>query len=269
MFFKAFKEAFDATFIEEKIQNAFAKPGIWPVYRDDIIATIRLTKLTPLVSDSPIRTPKNPLQVRNIHKKLRNNPQFKEIEKLFKGLEIATTRADIAEHENHGLREAIILEQKKRKRSKKLDLAGEPDAGTIYYSLAKIVRVRAYQEAKEAELQAVKETKIAQKAKQEANRSLRIQNQEARQAERQLQKEMRIQNTPQPKTATKKQPSIAPTPKLAAPRLVRSKKALIKSSTIPSPRKKAILKDIQPEVVSKRVVRTTRGGRAITLLQRF
>ena len=64
--------------------------------------------------------------------------------KLFKALTIATTYESILSHDNQGLREAIKLEQQKRKRGKKLDLSREPDTDTILYSLAKVQRRKTY-----------------------------------------------------------------------------------------------------------------------------
>jgi hypothetical protein len=45
LFFKIYKKVFDATFIENAIQRAFAKLGIWPVFRDDMMKTVRYPKV--------------------------------------------------------------------------------------------------------------------------------------------------------------------------------------------------------------------------------
>jgi hypothetical protein len=44
-FFMLYKKVFDSTFTENAIQWVFAKPGIWPVFRDDMMKTIQYPKV--------------------------------------------------------------------------------------------------------------------------------------------------------------------------------------------------------------------------------
>ena len=70
--------------------------------------------------------------------------------KLFKALELAYTKYNIAKHNTKGLCKEILREQQKCKKGKRLDLEGKEDKGYIVYLLVKIVQVIVYQEVKEA-----------------------------------------------------------------------------------------------------------------------
>ena len=64
-FYKMFKTAWDTSFIEENIQSAFRKPGIWPINSTEIIKKV----LKPEVVFDPIpytpsKTLKTPLNSR-------------------------------------------------------------------------------------------------------------------------------------------------------------------------------------------------------------
>jgi len=50
------------------------------------------------------------------------------------------TKISILEHKNHSLYKAIILEKKKRKKGKRLNLCREISKGVEVYSLVKVVR---------------------------------------------------------------------------------------------------------------------------------
>jgi hypothetical protein len=220
MFFDLFKPSFDEVFSEKNIQHAFQKPGIWPVNREDMINSVRRIK-KPIAERVPntISTPTNSRTVRLALKAYQQNPSEDVIQKVFKGLETAIAKADIAEHENKGLREAIIYEKSKRKRGRKLDLSGEPDQGTIVYSPAKVERIKEYQLGKENKAKAIEDQKKARKVQIELNKAIKVkkvEEKEARLAEAQLQREEADQNFPRLQSPAKKSLSTTITPNLAS-----------------------------------------------------
>ncbi|KAF8851539.1 hypothetical protein BDZ45DRAFT_144088 [Acephala macrosclerotiorum] len=54
------------------------------------------------------------------------------------------SKISILQHENRGLRNAIIMEQKKRKRGKRLDLKGEESSRMEAWSPSKVVKAVTY-----------------------------------------------------------------------------------------------------------------------------
>ena len=131
LFFKVSKSAFDEVFTEMNILHAFEKPGIWPIDRSKLIPIVTRKKtIQAEKAINIIRTPTNTRAIRAAEKLATQNLSIEYISKLLKSLHIATTRADIAEHVNQSLLQALITEKERRKRGGKLDLSGEPNTGT-------------------------------------------------------------------------------------------------------------------------------------------
>lgn len=131
-FFKLFKLAFDQTFTEEKIRYAFAKPGIWPVYRHDMIRAVTTSPSPKPARRSGPRSPKTPAnapQLRQLQIAYARDPSEGLVAKLFNAVEMANTKAAILFHDNEGLREAIKLEKQMGRRVRSLILAASPIQG--------------------------------------------------------------------------------------------------------------------------------------------
>jgi flagellar biosynthesis GTPase FlhF len=75
----------------------------------------------------------------------------------------------VLEHENRGLRQAIIMQKRKNKKGIRLNLYGEESQGTEYYSLIKVVRAREYYQEKQAQEAQEEAEKLQRKADREAN----------------------------------------------------------------------------------------------------
>ena len=67
-----------------------------------------------------------------------------KVNKMFETLEELATNVDILKHEIRGLRKALIAEKLRRKREKKLNLAGEISKGVELYFFNKVVRARQF-----------------------------------------------------------------------------------------------------------------------------
>jgi hypothetical protein len=71
-----------------------------------------------------------------------------EVDIILRASQKLAIRAELLEHENVGLRQALINEKGRRKRGKAMGLIGKDEAGqAIFYSPAKIAAVRAEHEA--------------------------------------------------------------------------------------------------------------------------
>jgi hypothetical protein len=128
-FYSLFKTAWEKSFTEKNIQHAFAKPGIWPV--NPVLVLEQLKKPTKPEDSEDAKapsTPKTAVDIRRMRRELQNAPaeeKEKKLSEIFDVLEKQTAKVFVVEKEASNLREAIILEQQKRKKGKRLDLAGK------------------------------------------------------------------------------------------------------------------------------------------------
>jgi hypothetical protein len=144
-----------------------------------------------------IKTPFSAKAIRHFCTAFEDSLTQRRVNKVFKAAETIATKISILKHENHSLREAIILEKKKGKKGKRLNLCREISKGVEVYSPTKVVRASVYHKTKEAaealELQAKEERKIKRAANALKNKQLK-EEKEARQAAVQLAKELHSAN---------------------------------------------------------------------------
>jgi hypothetical protein len=109
-----------------------------------------LTVITRPKSPSPsisksARTSSSARSLRRIYDRLRKEGKInKAASTLLRAGEKLATKLKIVRHENKGLRDAIIYEKKKRKRGKAMNLydPDEKEGQALFFSPAKIARVR-------------------------------------------------------------------------------------------------------------------------------
>ena len=272
MFFPMFKRAWDKSFTIANIQHTFQKPGIWPTDGEEMIR--RVTRPPPLLEEHSdnIKTPFSAKAIRHFRIAFEDSPTQRRVNKVFKATETMATKISILEHENRGLREAIILEKKKRKKGKRLNLCGEISEGVEGYAPVTVGRALAYHETKEAvealELQAKEERKIKRAANALKNKQLK-EEKEAKQAAAQLAKELQGANPTSPKTPSKQTKPVAVKSKKASVATPKAKKAPALS------KKPAKLRKEVPDIVVvedegwEEVVTQNRRGRQIKLPVRF
>ena len=94
------------------------------------------------------------------------NPSKAAFRKLTKANKSNIVKASIAEHRAEGLKEALQLEKKKRRRGKKLNLIGEPSGKAQFFGTAEVLAVIAFEETKLAKTEQDKLDKL--KAKEDA-----------------------------------------------------------------------------------------------------
>jgi hypothetical protein len=276
LFFPMFKRAWDKSFTEENIQHAFQKPGIWPVFPDDMLQKVTRPSTPPRERRNSLKTPLTSKAIRHFKADYRKSPTAQKFSKLLRATETLSTKVSILKHENQGLRKSIILEKKKRKRGKKLDLCREESTGTICYSPAKVARARAYHEENEAKEAADAAEKEARKVECAAKALKNKQEKEAKAiarevavAARQLAKDLATLNLTTEK-APQKQSELVPTKaRTAATKFLKAKKTPAPSK----PRAKSTNKveNNVPivEEVEEVVIRASQRGRAIALPTHF
>jgi hypothetical protein len=219
-----------------------------------------------------IKTPFSAKAIRHLCTAFEDSPTQRRVNKVFKAAETMATKISILEHENHGLREAIILEKTKRKKGKRLNLCGEISKGVEVYSPVKVVHAQVHHDTKEAaealELQAKEERKIKRAANALMNKQLK-EEKEARQAAAQLAKELQGANPTPPKTPLKQTKPVAVKPKKALIAIPKAKKAptLSKNPTKSVPDVVAIEEEGWEDL--EEVVIQNRRGRQIRLPTRY
>jgi len=147
----------------ENIDSAFKAAGIklWNPQR--VLATIAKSTLSPPISPiSTIQTPKSIRSLRRTTKRLQKTGHLEgNAMVLLRAAEKFATEAEILRHQNNGLLTAFKDEKRKRKRSNPLGLLdeGEVDGQALFFSSAKVERVRQRQYDQEQTEQQQKQEK--------------------------------------------------------------------------------------------------------------
>jgi hypothetical protein len=192
---------------------------------------------------------------------------------IFKSATTLAAKLSILQYKNEGLIESLVLEKRKHKKGRRLNLCCKESSGVEIYSPSMVLRAKAYQAEKDALKQAESEAKEARKIKRAANIILRKQKEaekEAYQAAMQLVKELASVNPAVPKIPSKtKQPLVHKTrktsakmpPKTSTPKALSTKRS---KSTAKAPAQVVV-----EEEVGEVVMQQNRRGRTIKLPERF
>jgi hypothetical protein len=152
MFWDAFKPVWDRSMSESNILLAWRKTGIWPYKPQVILDLIALPRpeTPPEVPFDSISTPYTAKRMRQFTKTYTKNPTKEAFRKLTKANETNAAKASIAEHRAEGLKEALLIEKKKRRRGKKLNLTGEPSGKAQFFGIAEVLAAIARENGKAA-----------------------------------------------------------------------------------------------------------------------
>jgi hypothetical protein len=195
-FLSIFRTAWRESFMEENIQHAFEKPGIWPL--DPFIVLNQITRpiaLPPSIEPSSsffpkLKTPRTTKSIRHFQADFRKNPSKLKLEKLFKANEELAAQAALDKKTKEGLIDALKMEKKCRTRGKRLNVLGEEHNGPILFDTATILRARVVQAEKE-------EKEKQERARIDANKAevaLKKQRKEEQDADKRLQAVTRREN---------------------------------------------------------------------------
>jgi DDE superfamily endonuclease len=194
MFWPMFRTAWETSFTEKNITSAWKATGIFPFDPQKLLSVIDPRPITPPeASNSAIgtKTPMSGRAMRRAYKSLKNDPTNAALERIIRGSEKLAAMNDCLQHEVRGLREAISLEKKKRKRGKRLNLLGEEDSGPQLFSPARIAKARLIASEKEEAERQKKEEAENRKAQASALRLKKEQEKEERAAAREAAKQLK------------------------------------------------------------------------------
>ena len=197
-FFPCFWDAYQKAFSAKNVRSAWEKAGLYPLQPSRVIASITNQASSSRESILPeaLKTPGSTRSLRRTFRRLQEEGKVHPdaLILLHAGEKFAADR-DILQHENFGLRKAIIHEKKKRKRGKAMHLydAGETAGQGRFFSPTKIARARqriADAQAEDAQRKQVAEDVRTQKAIERSEKRREIdERKEQRQIARQIARE--------------------------------------------------------------------------------
>jgi hypothetical protein len=127
------------------VRSAWEAAGIHPFNPEKVLETIIYPKATLQTSPQQIKTPLSTRALRRTFKQLQKEGQInKNTRILLRAGEKLATKLEIVQHENQGLRKAVLHEKKKRKRGRAMNLYDptENEGQALFFSPAKVARVR-------------------------------------------------------------------------------------------------------------------------------
>ena len=179
-FWRVFKHAWQKALIPANIFSAFKVAGIHPFKPAIVFDKIKFKTPSPSPVDKE-GTAKIPGSIRGIRrhiKALREAGILQEegVDLLARACQKLAISNEILGHVNSGLQEALITEQKRRKRSKKMGLVEKDEPGhCVFFSPAKIAEARVRQNALAAEQEEEKTRKEQKKLEKAFERERKAQ----------------------------------------------------------------------------------------------
>ena len=149
MFWPLFWKAWMGSFTPKNIASAFKTTGIWPLEPDVILTKMKKVTPPPPESIELTKTPLTSRALRRLHRKIKQEPNNNNLDKLLRASERLAAQQSILAHEVTGLRTAIQQEKRKRNRGKRLNLIRDEAGGPVLFSPAQVQRARAVIEQKE------------------------------------------------------------------------------------------------------------------------
>jgi hypothetical protein len=181
--------------------------------------------------------------------------------------ETLLARTSIAEHRARNLQQALQIEKKKRKPSKRLNLAGDETSYGQWFGVPEIIRARAKLEQKTA----YEEALIAEKEQKKVEKEDKKRQLEQDRAVKALQRDIERQAKEEEKANMAQAIAVK---KTANKKLIKVKKSAKNTCTIVSKPKKAVsrslvgkegVQGVLPAVGGERAQMTSKSGRKITL----
>jgi hypothetical protein len=151
-----FRTAWKSALTFNNIRSAFTATGVHPLNLKKVLDQIKKKTPSPVSSDNESKriTPGSVRGIRRTIKAVRSEtPEITMgLDLIIRATEKLAIKNDILEHENKGLRTALIDEKKRRKRGKPMGLFAKDEPGqAIFFSPAKITAVRTRQKELEAQ----------------------------------------------------------------------------------------------------------------------
>jgi len=266
-FWAMFRTAWKTALSFENIRSAFASTAVYPLGPEKILNQLKKKTPSPTLSDSEFnrKTPSSVRGVRRAVKAIRSETTdiALELDLIIRASEKLAIRAEILEHENIGLRTALVGEKKRRKKGKPMGLFMRDEPGqAMFFSPAKIATVRAHQEELEAQKEQEKLEKEVERQNRATQRERKAQEAQERRETRQRLQAEKLQQKEREKEARTTQKELNKQLRLEE-QLEKDQK---KQATIARKRKQEDPLLTEPKQLKTRVASS---GRTVALPARF
>ena len=271
-FWRLFRPAWEKAFSKKNISSAFEAAGVEPFNPSRVLAAIKRNIIPPLPNTpGPSKTPGSSRALRRTFKRLQKEGHVDDqAAVLLRAGEKLATDNELLRHENRGLRNAIVHEKKKRKRGKAMHFLdeGEIEGQALFFSPAKIARVRQrHRDAEEAEQQRkqtaddrklqraieraekvheAEQKKIARVEARAAAKEEKLRAKAEKQAERELQRQRKAEEAAQRKLIAEEKKKQRLEAKKDHTEAVNRKKRGLEEEEVVKPRKRSRLEPAQP-----------------------
>ena len=196
-FFRLFWHAWNTSFTPENIFSSFKATSLHPFNPQLVI-----TKFTKNTEDRPSSASSRGSAIaaedwKRIEKLLQNvvsNIYDKKAQKLSNTMHALSIENMLLKQQNNSLKQSLVNEKKRRKRSKPLllDVPTENDGGAMFFSPTKVQHARDQQAQKDANAIAERHQKEVDKVRKEAEKLERAQKVKERKATRANMKELKL-----------------------------------------------------------------------------
>jgi hypothetical protein len=277
-FFPLFWDAWIETFQEDLILKSFEATGIWPINGEVILK--RFTKPTPEPQDSresstSVYSGEDWLKIKSLIRSQVKDQTSKEVKKLQRSLHHISTQNDLLYTEVKGLRKAIQVTKKHKKKSKTLDLQQRQEyyGGAVFWSPSKIREARFRERVKKQQEEEQQLEKARTKAEKAQKKVLQFQEKEERERLRVEKREERERIKAGKQAARERKKQEKQNTQKSIQTSQKGKRKALKPVTGPvqEKQKRGVDADDGGDAQTRdpSPVRTTRGGRNIKIPQKF
>ena len=175
VFWSLFRNAWTSALTLPNIRAGFSATGIHPFQPSKVLQQLKIKTPSPLISDSELKR-KTPNSVRGVRRAIKaarmEDPELTQgLDLIVRATEKLAIQKEILEHENQGLRAALVGEKKRRKRGKAMELFAKDEPGqAMFFSPGRIAAVRERQHELEAQKEAERLSKEAEKHRRATER---------------------------------------------------------------------------------------------------
>jgi hypothetical protein len=196
-FWRLFAAAWERSVTVSNIKSAFSAPGIFPLQPEKVLRSIKTRTPSPVNSDNDLmrRTPGSVRGVRRLAKEIHKEQAMHtaKMEEIIRACGKLAIQNEILQHENTGLRAALVGEKKKRKRGNGMGLFDKERPGEAqFFSPAKVAAVRQRAEEMEIESQLQKSIAEERRIQQAREKEEKAQEKAEKAREREAKKQAKI-----------------------------------------------------------------------------
>ena len=266
-FWPMFRTAWKSALILDNIRSAFTATGVYPLNPKKVLDQIKKKTPSPPLSDNDSKriTPSSVRGIRRTIKAVQSETTdiATGLDLIIRATEKLVIKNNILEHENKGLRTALIDEKSRRKKGKPMGLFTKDEPGqAIFFSPAKITAVRAHQQELEAQKEQERLKKEVDRQNKAAEKELKAQKAQERREIRQKKQAEKLEQKQRQIEARTKQKELNEQLKIEK----ELQKDRTKQVVVAKKRKR---EEHPPKEVEQPKSKKARSGRTVALPTRF